>query len=83
MNKRFIIEMCSDVEYEGMVIDIRFDNNAVARLNYEKGKDNIEIVLESHDVELIFPLEDFLIALEKAKNLAIQCAEEDENMRKG
>lgn len=30
----------------------------------------------------IFPLEDFLKALEKVKRLAIKCAKEDENMKK-
>ena len=68
MNKKFSIEMCSDLDFEGMVIDI----------SYEKGIDNMEIEIRPILDKLIFSLGDFFVALEKAKQLAIKCAKEDE-----
>lgn len=79
MNRRITIELSSDLDFEGMVVEITIDNSILARLNYDKGINNIEM-------ELIFgegckstniPLNDFLISIEKAKKLLIQCAEED------
>ncbi|MGB7128287.1 MAG: hypothetical protein WBD50_04260 [Candidatus Rhabdochlamydia sp.] len=81
INKKFRITLCSDLDFEGMVIDVCFDNQPVAILNYEKGIDNIEIQILSQNTdsqECIFPLQDFLNVLEKAKKLVIQCAKEDE-----
>ena len=81
MNKKFIIELSSDLDFEGMVVNICFGNQEVAMLNYDKGINNIEIQIPSQNEEsqrFIFPLQDFLTVLEKAKKLVIQCAKEDE-----
>lgn len=81
MNKRFTFEISSDLDYEGMVIEISFDNVTIARLNYDKGINEIEIEFVLYTEiynKFIFPLNDFLLAIEKAKNLAIKCAKEDE-----
>jgi hypothetical protein len=81
MHKTFPIELSSDLDFEGMVVTICFGNQEVAMLNYDKGIDNMEIQLPSQNKEhpaLIFPLQDFLNTLEKAKKLVIQCAKEDE-----
>ncbi|HEV3270004.1 MAG TPA: hypothetical protein VGZ69_05080 [Candidatus Rhabdochlamydia sp.] len=81
MNKKFIIELSSDLDFEGMVVNICFGNQEVAMLNYDKGINNIEIQIPSQNEEsqrFIFPLQDFLNVLEKAKKLVIQCAKEDE-----
>lgn len=84
MKKTFLIETCSDLNYEGMVVDITFDNQRIAMINYDKGIDNLEIeILPSGDEpsECVFPLKDFLEILEKAKEIAIQCAKEDEERK--
>jgi hypothetical protein len=81
IDKKFHIKLCSDLDFEGMVVDICFGDQEVAMLNYDKGINNIEIQLPLQNKEsqsLIFPLQDFLNALEKAKKLVIQCAKEDE-----
>jgi hypothetical protein len=84
MKKTFLIETCSDLNYEGMVVDITFDNQRIAMINYDKGIDNLEIeILPSEDEpsECVFPLKDFLEILEKAKEITIQCAKEDEERK--
>lgn len=80
MNEKFSIEMCGDLDFNGMVIDISYNMTNIASVNYEKGIDNIEIEIlpfGDNTQKLIFPLQGFLNALEKAKRLAKQCAEED------
>lgn len=80
MNKQFSIDLISDLDFEGMVVEISFDNQLIAKLNYDKGIDNLEIELILHDEQinkLISPLNDFIISLEKAKKILIQCAKED------
>jgi hypothetical protein len=53
MKKKFLIETCSDLNYEGMVIDISFDSQRIAMINYDKGIDNMEIeILSSEDESL-------------------------------
>ncbi len=82
MNDKFSIEMCSDLDFEGMVIDISYNMQTFASINYDKGIDKMEIEISPFGKDLnktIFPLEDFLTVLEKAKKLAIRCAEEDSN----
>ena len=80
MNKKFLIEMCSDVDLEGMAIYISYGTEKIASITYENGVHNMEIELfpfgKSKD-PLAFPLEEFLLFLEKARRLAIKCAEED------
>ncbi len=82
INKGFCTKLCSDLDFEGMVIDICYDEERVAMVNYDKGMDNLEIELikrEEDAPRLIFPLEDFFNILEEAKILAIRCAKEDEH----
>lgn len=72
--------MCSDLNFEGMVIDISYNMQTIASINYDKGLDNMEIEIfpvKENSPELIFPFQDFLAALEKAKKLAMKCADED------
>lgn len=80
VSKRFCIKLCSDVDFEGMVLDICFDDQPIAMVNYDKGINKIEIeVLSKRESSFnpIFYLQDFIDILEEAKILAIQCAEED------
>lgn len=82
MSKGFSIELCSDLDFEGMIIDVLYNTEMVASINYENGTDNIEIEISPNSEKFIFPLDDFLAVLEKAKKLAIKCAKEDEELRK-
>lgn len=69
-----------------MVVDISFDNQRIAMINYDKGMDNLEIeILPSKDEpsECVLSLKDFLEILEKAKTIAIKCAKEDEERKNG
>ncbi len=61
-----------------MVINISYDMETIASINYDKGIDNMEIEMRPISEKLLFPLDDFFPALEKAKQLAIKCAKEDE-----
>jgi len=78
MNKQFSIELSSDLDFEGMIIDVIYDTEPIASINYEKGLNKMEIELHPTSENLLFPLNDFFLALEKAKKLAIKCAKEDE-----
>ncbi len=80
MSKKFTTELSSDLDFEGMIVEVCFDTQPIARLNYDKGIDDIEVELVfcSKDAgEMIFSLDGFLAAVEKARKLIIQCAEED------
>jgi len=82
MNRILSIELFSDLNYEGMVINITCDKETIASVNYEKGVDNMEIEITPMSQEFKFLMDDFLLALEKAKKLAFKCAKEDEDFRK-
>ncbi len=78
MNKKILIEICGDLDFEGMVVDISCGNQIIAEINYEKGIDNMEIeIASSEDPSRIFPLDGFFKILEGAKQLAIKCANGD------
>ena len=77
-NKGFFLKLCSDLDFEGMIVDICFDDQRIASVNYDKGIDNIEVaMLTQESSRHVFNLSDFVNILEKAKNLAIKCAKED------
>jgi hypothetical protein len=83
-NKGFCLKLCSDLDFEGMVVDICFDDQPIASVNYDKGIDSIEIEIVAAPVGLvkkIFPLDDFISILESSKKLAVQCAKEDEERK--
>lgn len=82
MNSKLSIELCGDLDFEGMLLDITYNGEAIASINYEEGIDNMEIELLPKSEEIVFPLEEFLLVLEKAKKLAIKCAKEDEDFKK-
>lgn len=84
MNKKITIELSSDLDFEGMVVEITIENSILVRLNYDKGINNIEMELIPGEgcKSANIPLNDFLTSIEKAKNLLIQCAEEDASREK-
>lgn len=73
----FHLELLGDVDLEGMVIILCYDDHDIAEITYEKGIDKMEIEFAPISEKLMFPLNDFSLALEKAKQLAIKCAKED------
>jgi hypothetical protein len=82
MNDKFFIELISDLDFEGMVVEVIFKNQIVARLNYDKGIENIEMEISPcRDMSLVFPLEEFLSTIERAKKLVVKCYEEDRNKK--
>lgn len=82
INKGFCIKLLGDVDLKGMVVIVDYNDQAVAEINYEKGVDHIEIELLSGPEISTFPLNDFFSVLQEAKELAIKCAKEDEELRK-
>jgi len=84
MNKKIKVELSSNLKYENMVVYISLGNIELALLNYEKGVDSIEIELLPlpsgyEKPELL--LKEFIIALERGKEILIRCAEEDKNRK--
>ncbi|MDE3045330.1 MAG: hypothetical protein KGJ02_01605 [Verrucomicrobiota bacterium] len=77
MSPKFILELSSNLDFEGMVVELSFEKRPLARLNYDLGIDNIEIEMLSEDEEIKFPLADFFQVLEKAKQILIRCDKED------
>ena len=85
INKGFCTKLFGDLDLEGMVILVCYDDQIIAEINYEKGIDNMEIEIgfsQKGSSERIFSLGGFFKILEKAKKLAIKCAKEDEELRK-
>ncbi|GKS90703.1 hypothetical protein [Acidovorax sp. SUPP2539] len=63
----------SDLDYEGMSVEIRYQGVPVAQINKDKGPENCEIQIPSRfspgDANFVFPLEDFVNALNSARHL--------------
>lgn len=82
MKKKLTIEMSSNLDFEGMVIDISCNMMTIASINYDKGIENMEIEFFpfGNGVEkIILPMRDFVCVLEKAQQLALKCAKEDQH----
>lgn len=85
MNDEFIIEVCGDLDFEGMTIQLTYNMQLVAMVNYDKGIDKIEIELfpDYEEVKASrVPFNGFLEVLEKAKKIAIRCEKEDTEIKK-
>lgn len=73
LNSGFEILYFSDLSYEGMTVEIQYKGQQVAQINKDKGVEQIEIDIYSQYVhtdffsELKFPLDDFLEAVDKAR----------------
>jgi len=81
INKGFCTKILGDIDLEGMVILVCYDDQVIAEINYEKGIDNMEIEIVSSQEgfpKRIVSLDGFFKILEEAKQLAIKCAKEDE-----
>lgn len=69
----FELAKFSDLDYEGMTVEIRYMGTPFAQLNRDKGRDMQEIAVPSRfspvDVQFFFPVADLIQALEAAKEL--------------
>lgn len=81
MLNKFEIRVCSDLDYEEMVIDILYEREAVALISQENGIENMAIEIlpfeEKHNLEL--PLDGFMEILQKAKERLIKIQRSNEN----
>ena len=80
MKKDFKLEISSDLNYNGMVVHISYRNDLLAVLNQDKGSKNIEIkMFPSKDQDYwIFPYEELLNYLNKAKDVVIKINQQDQ-----
>ncbi|AFY54500.1 hypothetical protein Riv7116_1961 [Rivularia sp. PCC 7116] len=73
LNSGFEILYFSDLSYQGMTVEIKYKGQQVAQINKDKGVEQMEIEIYSQYVhpdylsELKFPLNDFLEAVDKAR----------------
>lgn len=69
MSKKFIVEICSDLDYEEMVADISYEKNLVATISQENGPDKMEIKIVPPGSKTYwnFSLNDFIEIIEFAK----------------
>ncbi len=69
----FEILRISDLNYEGMTVEIQFQEEPIAQLNMDKGRERMEVELFTKfaDKKFVpkFPLKDFMDALDMAKKL--------------
>ncbi len=74
MNKKFTVEVCSDLDYEEMVADVSYENHTVATITQENGIDNmeIEIFFPTETSTWTFPLNDFIETIVFAKKCLIE-----------
>lgn len=70
-NEKFEVVRFSDSAYEQLTVEIRYLGEPIAQVNQDKGKDALELELFTdfgdQDFILKFPLKDFLMALNLAK----------------
>jgi len=76
MKNRFSIELVSDLDFEGLVVDISIENQVIARLNYDKGIDKIEMELIPLSTPFAFPLAEFFETLERVKTILFECSKD-------
>ncbi len=75
MNKKFTVEVCSDLDYEEMVADVSYENHIIATITQENGINNMEIELfppEEPKKSWNFPLDDFVEVIAFAKKCLIK-----------
>lgn len=69
----FEIAKFSDLDYEGMTVEVRYNGVPVAQLNRDKGKNAQEIEIPTRfspeAARFTFPVNAFIQALEEARRL--------------
>ncbi|MEI2430072.1 hypothetical protein V2J17_07440 [Lysobacter yananisis] len=73
LSSGFEVAPFSDLDYDGMTVEIRYQGNPVAQLNKDNGLDGGELVIPSRfstaETPLALPLDAFLEALTAARSL--------------
>lgn len=75
MNKKFTVEVCSDLDYEEMVADISYENHTIATITQDNGIENMKIEMffpENTIRSWEFPLDDFIAVIKFAKKRLIE-----------
>jgi hypothetical protein len=71
LDSGFEIVKFSDAQYEAISVELRHNGIPVAQINKDKGNDSIEIEIpyrfSPENVQFLFNMDDFIIALEKSK----------------
>lgn len=67
MMKNFRIVICSDLDYEGMVVDINYFNSNIALISNENNLMEIELFPHGDSATIKFPLDGFFEAVEKCR----------------
>lgn len=75
MKSKFRIRICSDLDYEEMVVDICYENYKIATINQEMGIKNMQIEIftpSGSQDSWEFPLDEFVEFLLLAKRKLIE-----------
>lgn len=81
MGDDFRIRLCSDLDYEGMVVDVCWGNDTVAMLTHEDASSAIQItILFSPDAPSTwkFPLDKFVETIQAAKKIFLEINEKQQ-----
>lgn len=72
MNEQFRLTMCSDLDYEEMVVDVYYGKDSVALITQEQGLENMKVNLSSSNPKLFLPLDGFIDALKRGQEWLIK-----------
>lgn len=74
----FEVAPFSDLDYDGMAVEIRYQGNPIAQLTKDSGLDACELIIPSRfspaDTSFTLPFDAFLEALSAAKTLIAELA---------
>lgn len=73
MNEKFSLEMCGDLDFEEMVVDVYYGKQRIALITQEEGLENMKVSLSSSNPEVFLPLDGFIEALIKGQKWLIKC----------
>jgi hypothetical protein len=81
MGSNYVIELSSNLDFEGMVVDLTFKNQVFMTFNYDKGIENIEMEISllgpNRPQNLVIPLKEFEEAVRAVKKVLERCCQED------
>lgn len=74
MEDGFKVVLCSDLDYEEMVVDICYKNSTIAMITQENGVDKMEIEIFSPNTDASWKLalDEFIKILQSAKRNLIE-----------
>ena len=81
MKKKLTIELSSNLDYEGMVVDINYNSTTLVSINYDKGIHNMEMEFFPSGIgkeKVLLSIHEFSGILKEAEQLALKCFKEDQ-----